>query len=118
MTTNGIATVWLPVNDLKRAVGFYGDTLGLTVKSQDEDWAELESSGITIGLNAKDSEEPSPEGGAVVAFRPEGDLDSAAQQLKDKGVEVDGVSEHPWGRIAAFKDPDGNALQLYEPPNA
>ena len=114
--TNGIATVWLPVNDLQRAVGFYGDTLGLTVKSQQDDWAELEASGITIGLNAKDSETPAPDGGAVIAFHPDGDLDSAAKALADKGVEVDGVSEHPWGRIAAFKDPDGNSLQLYAPP--
>lgn len=32
-------------------------------------------------------------------------------------VEPDGeVSEHPWGRIAPFQDPDGNDLQLYAPP--
>ncbi len=26
------------------------------------------------------------------------------------------ISEHAWGRVASFKDPDGNDLQLYEPP--
>ena len=35
------------------------------------------------------------------------------------GVEFEGdVSEHPWGKIASFKDPDGNDLQLYEPPTS
>jgi predicted enzyme related to lactoylglutathione lyase len=28
---------------------------------------------------------------------------------------LDGISEHPWGRIVTFKDPDGNDLQLYTP---
>jgi hypothetical protein len=29
----------------------------------------------------------------------------------------DEVSEHQWGRIVPFKDPDGNDLQLYAPPS-
>ncbi len=28
---NGIATVWVPVEDMGRGVEFYGGTLGLTV---------------------------------------------------------------------------------------
>ena len=56
-------------------------------------------------------------GGAVIAFRPAEGLDEAVERLSGEGVEfVGGVSEHPWGRIAPFKDPDGNSLQLYEPP--
>jgi len=39
------------------------------------------------------------------------------RRLQGAGVEfVGGISEHPWGRIAAFHDPDGNSLELYEPP--
>jgi predicted enzyme related to lactoylglutathione lyase len=117
--TRGVATVWLPVDDLQQAVDFYGDTLGLTVKSQEDDWAELDADGLTIGLNARDEEEPSPQGGAVVAFRPSGDLDGEVEALKARGVDFAGdISEHPWGRIAAFHDPFGNSLQLYEPPSA
>ena len=26
---SGVATVWLPVKEMKRALGFYGETLGL-----------------------------------------------------------------------------------------
>ena len=39
-------------------------------------------------------------------------------QLKGKGVEFSGgISDHPWGRIAPFKDSEGNDLQFYAPPS-
>jgi len=44
----------------------------------------------------------------------DGDLDAEVERLKAAGVEFsDGVSEHAWGRIVPFKDPDGNDLQLF-----
>jgi len=58
------------------------------------------------------------DGGALIAFQPDGDLEDEVQRLKDAGVEFpDEISEHPWGRIVPFKDPDGNDLQLYTPPS-
>jgi predicted enzyme related to lactoylglutathione lyase len=107
----GIAAIWLPVTDMKRAVGFYRDSLGLDVLEEDSDWSMVTAGDQRIGLNA--SEDPSGDGGAVIAFHAE-DLDSTVQELKGRGVEFSGgVSEHPWGRIAPFKDPDGNDLQVY-----
>jgi predicted enzyme related to lactoylglutathione lyase len=111
----GIATVWMPVQDMDRALDFYGTTLGLSVKESSEDWSMLDADGVGVGLNRRES--PAGDGGAVIALRPAGDFDAATDDLSGKGVEVE-VSEHPWGRIAAFRDPDGNALQLYAPPAA
>jgi predicted enzyme related to lactoylglutathione lyase len=112
---HGTAVVWLPVTDLDRAVSFYRERLGLEQVQQDGDWAQFDANGLHIGLNA--SEEPRGEGGAVIAFQPRGGLDSAVQELRKAGVEISGdVSDHPWGRVATFEDPDGNDLQLYEPP--
>ena len=114
----GISVVWLPVTDIGRAVGFYSDTLGLSVSQQEDNWAEVEAGAVKIGLNARDEETPGGDGGAVIAFKPQGDIDGAVEQLQGKGVEfAGGVSDHPWGRVATFKDPDGNDLQLYEPPS-
>lgn len=114
----GISAVWLPVTDMQSAVAFYGDTLGLKVTEHDGDWTEVESDGLTIGLNASESESPRGDGGAVIAFRPDGELEAEVQRLRDAGVDFpDGISEHPWGRIVPFKDPDGNDLQLYAPPS-
>ncbi len=109
--------VWLPVTDMQQALTFYGDTLGMDVEQQDDEWSMLKLGAVRIGLNARES--PSGDGGAVVAFQPEQGIDEATSALAEKGVEVPGgVTEHPWGRIATFKDPDGNDLQFYEPPSS
>jgi predicted enzyme related to lactoylglutathione lyase len=113
-----VSNVWLPVGDMERALRFYGDTLGLTVKENHGEWAELELDGLTIGLNARESETPGGEGGAVLAFRARQPLEDAVRELEGQGVEVvDGIAERSWGRVAAFKDPDGNSLELFEPPS-
>lgn len=112
----GIARIWLPVTDMSEAVAFYRDKLGLDVVDHDGDWSEVTAGDQRIGLNAHES--PAGDGGAVIAFKVE-DIEAAVEQLKGSGVEfADEVSEHPWGRIAPFKDPDGNDLQLYAPPAA
>jgi predicted enzyme related to lactoylglutathione lyase len=110
----GIATVWLPVTDMGRAVSFYRDSLGLDVIEHDGDWSEVTAGDQRIGLN--EGESPAGDGGAVIAFGVD-DIDSTVEELKGNGVEfADGISEHPWGKIAPFKDLDGNDLQLYAPP--
>ncbi len=100
------------------AVDFYQGTLDLELVSKQEQWAELKSDGVRIGLNARDEETPGGEGGAILAFRPDGGIEAAVEELKGRGVQfAGGVSDHAWGRVATFKDPDGNDLQLYEPPS-
>jgi predicted enzyme related to lactoylglutathione lyase len=112
-----VAAVWLAVTDMRRAVAFYGDTLGLAVTQHDDDWSEIEVDGLRIGLNGREEESPSGDGGAVVAFAPDGELEDEVRRLEQAGVTFSGaVSEHAWGRIVPFKDPDGNDLQLYSPP--
>lgn len=114
---HGTSVVWLPVSDMQRALSFYRDRLGLEALREEDEWAELDANGLRIGLNAR--EEPRGSGGAILAFQPQDGLDSAVQELRSGGVEIAGdVSEHPWGRVATFKDPDGNDLQLYEPPSS
>jgi predicted enzyme related to lactoylglutathione lyase len=116
---HGVSVVWLPVTDMQRAVDFYSNTLGLTVSQQESEWSELEANGLKVGLNGRDEESPGGDGGAVLAFQTEGSLEDAVAELEGAGVKLDGgISEHPWGRIAAFRDPDGNALQFYEPPKS
>jgi predicted enzyme related to lactoylglutathione lyase len=111
----GTSVVWLPVSDIDRSIIFYRDRLGLGELQHEGDWAQLDANGLHIGLNA--TENPRGNGGAVIAFQPQDGLESAVQELRDAGVEIAGdISDHPWGRVATLKDPDGNDLQLYEPP--
>jgi predicted enzyme related to lactoylglutathione lyase len=107
-----ISAVWLPVTDMDRAVTFYRDTLELDVVEQEGGWTEVTAGDQVIGLNRGES--PQGSGGAVIAFAVT-DIDATVAQLRDRGVEFRGeVSEHPWGKIAPFADPDGNVLQVIE----
>ncbi|KQQ25446.1 MULTISPECIES: VOC family protein [unclassified Frondihabitans] len=114
---HGVATVWVPVTDMKRAVAFYRDTLGLEVKNEDTDWSELDAGGLMIGLNGREDASVSSSGGAVISFQPDGSIEDELARLNDHGADIQGeISEHPWGRILPFKDTEGNDLQLYSPP--
>lgn len=113
-----IAAVWVPVSDMDRAVGFYRDTLGLKVEEHDGSWSEVTAGDVKIGLNAEESEGAGVEGGPVIAFQPENGIEDAVEDLRSAGVEIAGeISDHPWGRIATFKDSEGNDLQLYVGPD-
>jgi predicted enzyme related to lactoylglutathione lyase len=114
----GVAVVWMPVQDIERAKSFYRDTLGLQITNEDGEWAELDANGLTIGLNRREPSGAGAAGGPVVSFQPEGSLEDTVSNLKERGVEVPAeISEHPWGRVATFKDSEGNDLQLYGPPS-
>jgi predicted enzyme related to lactoylglutathione lyase len=113
----GVAVVWMPVQDIERAKSFYGNTLGLSITKEDGDWAEVDANGLTIGLNGREPAGAQSDGGPVVTFQPESSLEDTISELQNQGVEVPaGISEHPWGRVATFKDSEGNDVQLYEPP--
>ena len=77
----------------------------------------VDANGLTIGMNGREPEGVAVGGGPVLVFQPGGGLEETVGALKDRGVEFPaGISEHPWGRIATFKDSEGNNAQLYEPP--
>lgn len=113
----GIASVWVPVEDMDRALAFYRDTLGLDVKSTSSDWSELDANGLMIGLNARESASGSSAGGAVLTFQPDGTIEDELERLSARGASIEGdISDHEWGRILPFKDTEGNDLQFYSPP--
>lgn len=115
----GVANVWVPVRDVDRALDFYENVLQLSVIKRDGPWAEVDAGGLNIGLNGREPEGAgSGQGGPVITFQPAGGLEEALEALEGRGVQFPaGISEHDWGRVATFKDPDGNDLQLYEPPS-
>lgn len=102
---SGVGAVWVPVDDMDRAVAFYRDVLGLEVLGQ------------RIGLNAREGTSRHADGGAVISFTPDGSIDEEVERLRGAGVELTGeISDHRWGRIVPFKDSEGDDLQLYAPP--
>ena len=51
----------------------------------------------------------------MVNYRVE-DLDALLRVLRDEGVEVDGREDSEYGRFAWIIDPEGNKIELWEPP--
>jgi predicted enzyme related to lactoylglutathione lyase len=112
-----VATVWVPVDDMDRAVKFYTETLRLAAKETGKDWSEIDAGNLMVGLNAREGTSAHAEGGAVITFTPEGGIDAEVERLTAAGVSfTGGISDHSWGRIAPFKDSEGNDLQLYSAP--
>ena len=107
----------VPVQDLKRAEEFYGQTLGLTRNPNSGDrWVEYEFGNVTLALVS-----PTALG---LDFEPQGhqmpialrvtDVDEAMRKLEAEGVEFQGgVIDSGVCHLANFKDPDGNSLQLH-----
>ena len=80
----GVAVVWMPVEDIERAKGFYRDILGLPIQKEDGPWAEVDANGLTIGLNGREPGGTGAQGGPVVTFQPEGSLDETVSSLKER----------------------------------
>ncbi len=114
MYTGGNLTVM--VSDFDRAVRFYTETLGLTLKTRAGDgWAEIAAPGVTIGLHAAGPHGPQPgsSGGVSIGLQVD-DLESAMGTLRERGVEFGHVTPGQGVRFAFFADPDRTALYLWE----
>ncbi|MGC9334592.1 MAG: VOC family protein [Anaerolineae bacterium] len=116
---NRVDDVFFNVDDMERAVAFYRDRLGLSVKYESGDWVELDAGNVTIALRRFGS---GPEGrpelgvgeGATLVFEVD-DLEATQAELRAKGVEfIGGIFEYGAVRLAAFEDLNGNVLQIYQ----
>ncbi len=110
-----VTTSWYQVSDLNAAKKFYGELLGLKKTFEVEGWCEFSHADgkASIGLNAM---RESGEGGATVVLRVD-DLARVQKELRAKGVKFEGEVQEVPGvvRIATFRDPFGNRLQLCQP---
>jgi predicted enzyme related to lactoylglutathione lyase len=104
------------VADMDRAVSFYTDSLGLSLRFRaGNDWAEVNSPGVRLGLHpARAGSAPSANPSVSLGFEVN-DIESAMSDLQGRSVTfagqiIDGGQE----RIAHFSDPDGNALYLFQ----
>ena len=109
--------VAVPVQDLKRADEFYGQTLGLRRNpNSGERWVEYELGNVTLALVSPEAMGPEfqAQGHQMPIALRVPDVAGARRKLEEVGVEfamdtIDSGVCH----IAAFHDPDGNALQLH-----
>ena len=45
------------------------------------------------------------------------DADATYADLRERGIEAEGVADLAWGRFVSFADPDGNRWALQELPD-
>ncbi|MFF3002132.1 VOC family protein [Kitasatospora sp. NPDC057940] len=109
--------ITLPVADQDRALAFYTDVLGFEVRVDRQvgpaRWLQVAPVGAQTvftlsGPGTGDFVPGSARGIMLVTA----DVDADCAKLAAVGVEVSGPDDAPWGRMAGFRDLDGNALML------
>lgn len=111
---NQVQSVQIFVSDMERAVGFYRDVLGLPVRFTNPFLTEFELDGFTFGLQYMAKEYMSTGVGVTIDFRVD-EIEQKVEQLQRHGTEfVAIVLDQPYGKLAKFRDPDGNLLGLFE----
>lgn len=100
-----IQHITFPVTDLKRAVDFYEDVLGLKKTGEWGNYAIFDVGGVELALEPK---------GKFLIFLLVDNVDEAYKTFKEKGVKfVTEPKDQFWGgRTAEFADPDGNKFIL------
>jgi catechol 2,3-dioxygenase-like lactoylglutathione lyase family enzyme len=113
--------VGVPVSDVDRAKEFYVDKVGFVADhdhrvSDEVRFVQLTPPGsacsIAIGTGLTQMPPGSVDSLQIVVA----DADAARAELAERGVDVSGVDEQPWGRFVYFADPDGNRWALQQLP--
>lgn len=122
----GIGGVFFKASDPKALGAWYRDRLGINVGDE----------GYTV-FTWRESDNPSEEGSTVWSLFPADteyfnpsqspfminyrvdDLDALLVALREEGVSVDDrVEEYEYGRFGWIIDPEGNRIELWEPPKS
>ena len=113
--------VAVPVSDVDRAMAFYTENAGFNLDhdhrvSDEIRFVQLTPPGsacsIAIGMGIVDTPPGSVQGLQLVVS----DINAARAELLERGVEVSGVEEFPWGSFVFFSDPDGNGWSVQQLP--
>ena len=113
--------VAVPVSDVDRAKAFYTENAGFNLDhdhrvSDEIRFVQLTPPGsacsIAIGMGIVDTPPGSVQGLQLVVS----DINAARAELLERGVEVSGVEEFPWGSFVFFSDPDGNRWSVQQLP--
>lgn len=121
----GIGGVFIKAKDPEKLHRWYQKHLGIPVEfphGGSFPWREKDSPrqlGSTVwSLFAKDSRYFAPsKAGFMVNYRAS-NLKKLVQALKKEGVKVKTADSSEYGEFAWISDPEGNRIELWEPPKA
>lgn len=101
------------VTDMEAAIVFYRDTLGLPLVSYDY-VARFDLDGVLFELVPMPPGSIVPGNGNARLCFGVADLQRTLNQLHALGVTTTAIKQKRGGRIAFFRDPDGNELSVWE----
>lgn len=109
------------VGDMKRAVSFYRDVLGLPLRFESPGWTEFATAGATLALHAGErptAEKDNPQQHPAGRCRPGlsvTNLDEFHKRMLDSHVPCMQEPKEVFGaRIAQYVDPDGLVISVSE----
>lgn len=119
MNIKKVGNVILAVKDLDKSVKFYNELIGLPIKRQRRSWVDLGTSGALLSLHPASLTAQhigsSIENGITIGFLV-GDVTSAVEELKSKGVKIyRDIVDREAGKNAMILDPDDYLISLFEP---
>jgi lactoylglutathione lyase len=111
-----VNVIYLYVRDMERSLGFYRDLLGIPLQG-DEQWQETRfEDGVRFALHQAHEGVGELSSGTVHVDLEVANIDEAAEKLRAAGVEVKETMRDEWGAAVEVIDPDGYAIQLFQPP--
>lgn len=120
MSVREIGLSWIVVKDIKAAVRYYTEVVGLELSEFNEEfgWAELrgKDGGALLGIAQESSHEPVKAGqNAVVTFTVD-HLESVKEKMIQEGANPEGDTIEVPGHVKmqTFIDPHGNRFQICE----
>jgi lactoylglutathione lyase len=108
------------VSDMKRAVSFYREVIGLTLKFETSEWTEFATEGATLALHRSEAGAAPEDPRQVPAGRCRPglsvpDLDEFHRRMANCKVTCVQEPREVFGaRIAQYLDPDGLAISVAE----
>lgn len=105
--------IFFYVTDVEDSIAFYRDTLGLPMVSHDY-VARFDLDGVLVELVPLPPGSVVPGSGNARLCFAVSDLQETLEQLHACGVATSAIKKKKGGKIAFFRDPDGNELSLWE----
>jgi predicted enzyme related to lactoylglutathione lyase len=114
----GIGGFFFRAKDPEALASWYQEHLGIEPPPTSYDgpvWVQREGPTVLVPFPEQDESPVLGSGGWGINFRVR-DLDAIVAQFRGAGIDVEiDPQEYPNGRFAQLGDPEGNAIQLWEP---
>src|SRR5256885_4009500 len=128
ISVDGIGGVFIYANDAKTLSNWYAHHFGMRIETYEDgkvygtefkyrrlsDSSKVDSTVFSISQSKTPL--PAERRECVVNYRVR-DLTAFLEQLKADGVAVEKTEDYDYGRFAWIKEPEGDRIELFPPPN-